>query len=116
VAVQVVVPLNSSAEERVLLPVEEPPATSTLPSATILLGSTVMLWPTRGEVIRPAEDHVPFENPGSNVMALARTLEPFFPPVRRILPFEFGKTTAVCCSRGGLGIDASVLKAFCTGS
>jgi hypothetical protein len=33
----------------------------------------------------------------------------------RILPFEFGKTTAKCCSRE-LDIDARVLNAFCTGS
>jgi hypothetical protein len=62
---------------------------------------------------------VPFEELGSKEIAVARMVDPFFPPVNRIFPLEFGSTAAVCCSRGGLrelGIDASVLNAFWTGS
>ncbi len=39
VTVQVDVPLNSSAEASVSLPVDEPPATRTCPLATMLFGS-----------------------------------------------------------------------------
>src|SRR4051794_1627282 len=115
VTVQVDVPLNSSADASVSLPVDEPPATSSCPLATMLFGSWVIEWPTRGEFIVPADDQVPLLNPGSNTMALASTAEPFLPPASRILPFVFVSVTAVCSSRG-LGIDASVLNAFWTGS
>jgi hypothetical protein len=111
----VVVPLNNSADDSVSLPVDEPPATSTLPLATIEVGSTVAEWPTRGVVIVPADDHVPLLTEGSNVMAVARTVDPFLPPVIMIFPLEFGMTEAVCCSLGLLS-DASVLNAFWTGS
>src|SRR5262245_11607654 len=114
VAVQVLVPLNSSADDSVLVPLL-PPATSTVPFATIDVGSTVALWPERAAVIVPADDQVPFETPGSKTRADARTVEPFLPPVTRIFPFVFGRTTAVCCSRGLL-IDASVENAFWAGS
>jgi hypothetical protein len=115
VAVHVVVSLNSSADESVLLPVLDPPATSTNPLATILLGRTIMLWPTRGEVMVPADDQVPLENEGSKVSAVANTVDPFLPPVMSILPFEFGKIDAACCSRA-LDSDASVENALWTGS
>src|SRR5580698_2913145 len=116
VVVQVDVPLNNSAEASVSLPVDEPPATSSCPFATMLFGSWVIEWPTRAEFIVPADDQVPLLKLGSNTMALASTLDPFLPPATRILPFVFVSVTAVCCSRGGLGIDASVLNAFWTGS
>jgi hypothetical protein len=115
VAVQVVVLLNSSADDSVSVPVDDPPATSTCPLATMLFGRSAMLWPTRGEVIVPADDHVPLLTLGSKTKAVARTVDPFFPPVTRILPFELARERAVCCSRGP-EMDASVLKAFCTGS
>jgi hypothetical protein len=116
VAVQVDVPLNSSADESVSVPVDDPPATITEPFATIDVGRTIALAPTLGEVIVPAGDQVPFDTLGSKRIALLRTCDPFNPPPTRIFPFEFGKTAAKCCSRGGLGIDANVLNAFCTGS
>src|SRR6266540_243776 len=103
-------PLKSSADDRVLLPVDEPPAISTLPFATIEAGSTVALWPNRAEVIVPADDQDPFETAGSKRSAEANTAEPFFPPVTRIFPLVPGSTDAVCCSRGLL-IEVSVLKA-----
>src|SRR5204863_8218340 len=107
VAVQVVVSENSSADDSVSLPVDDPPATKTLPFLTMLFGRTTMLAATRGEVIVPAEDHVPLLTLGSKLIAVLRTLEPFLPPATSILPFVFGKTAAPCCSRA-LGIDASV--------
>jgi len=111
VAVHTVVSLNSSADDRVLLPVLDPPATRTFPFATMLAGRATIAWPTRGEVIVPADAHVPFDDEGSKVIAVLRTVDPFLPPVTRILPLELGSTIAVCCSRG-LEMDASVLKAF----
>jgi hypothetical protein len=115
VAVQVDVPLNSSADDSVSLPVEEPPATSTKPLSTMLFGSSVIVAPTRALVIVPADDQLPFETEGSKEIAVLRTLEPFLPPVTRIFPLLFGTVTAVACSRG-LEIEASVLNAFWTGS
>jgi hypothetical protein len=115
VVVQVVVPLKSSADDSVSLPVDDPPATSSCPFATMLFGSCVIEWPTRGEFIVPAADQVPLLKPGSKTMALASTVEPFLPPANRILPLVFVSVTAVCSSRG-LEIDASVLNAFWTGS
>src|SRR5215471_4011151 len=115
VAVQVVVSENSSADDRVSLPVEEPPATKTKPFATMLFGSTTIAAATRGEVIVPAEDQVPFDTDGSKEMAVLRTVEPFLPPATRIFPFVPGRTAAVCSSRG-FEIDASVENAFWTGS
>src|SRR5262245_16083132 len=114
VAVQVVEPLNSSADDSVLVPLF-PPSTSTVPFATMDVGSTVAVCPKRAVVIVPAADQLPFENPGSKIRAVLRTVEPFLPPVTRIFPFEFGSALAVCCSRGPL-IDASVENAFCDGS
>ena len=116
VTVQVDVPLNSSADASVSLPVDEPPATSSCPFATMLFGSCVIEWPTRGVFIVPADDQLPLLKLGSKTMALASTVNPFLPPVTRILPFVLVSVSAVCCSRGGLGIEASVLKAFWTGS
>jgi hypothetical protein len=43
VAVHTVVSLNSSADESVLLPVDEPPTTRTFPFRTIDVGRTTML-------------------------------------------------------------------------
>jgi hypothetical protein len=88
VTVQVEVPLNSSADASVSLPVDDPPATSSCPFATMLFGSWVIEWPTRGEFIVPAGDHVPLLKLGSNTMALARTVDPFLPPATRILPLD----------------------------
>jgi hypothetical protein len=70
VTVQVDVPLNSSAEDSGVLPFADPPATITEPLATIDVGSTTALAPTRADVIVPAGDHVPFDTLGSNVIAL----------------------------------------------
>src|SRR5204863_1770510 len=114
VAVQVLVPLKSSADDSVAEPLF-PPATSTVPLATIDCGSTVALCPNRAAVIVPAVDHEPFETLGSKTSAVARTVEPFLPPVTKIFPSVLGRTLAVCCSRGPL-IDASVENAFWTGS
>jgi hypothetical protein len=114
VAVQVLVPLKSSADVRVPLPLL-PPATSTVPFATIDWGNTVALWPNLADVIVPADDQLPLLKPGSKISAVASVVEPFLPPVTRIFPFVFGRTLAVCCSRGP-EIDASVENAFCTGS
>lgn|SRR6185312_3149436 len=89
VAVQVVVLLNSSAEDNVSLPVDDPPATSTWPWSTIVFGSSVIVAPTRGEVVVPAEDQLPFETLGSKTIADDCTVEPFRPPAIRILPLLF---------------------------
>jgi hypothetical protein len=64
----------------------------------------------------PADDQLPGPDPGSNKIADARTVLPFLPPATRILPFVPGSVTAVACSRGGLGMEASVLNADCVGS
>src|ERR1044071_3888192 len=80
VAVQVLVPLNSSADVSAPEPLF-PPATSTLPFATIDCGSTVALCPNRAEVIVPAGDQVPFPEDGSKISAVASVVAPFFPPV-----------------------------------
>jgi hypothetical protein len=116
VAVQVVVSLNSSAVDSVLLPVDDPPATRTSPFATMELGSAIALAPTRAEVIVPAVDQLPGPLEGSNTIALAKMVDPLLPSPTRILPLVPGSVTAKCCSRAGLGMDASVLNALCTGS
>ncbi|HXJ62926.1 MAG TPA: hypothetical protein VNN79_04150, partial [Actinomycetota bacterium] len=115
VAVHVLVPLNRSADPSVAEPLF-PPATSTLPFAGLDVDSAVALWPNRAEVIVPASDQLPVLAPGSKISAVASGVEPFFPPVIRIFPFEFGSTTAVCCSRGPEDSAFKVLKADCAGS
>jgi hypothetical protein len=112
VAVQVLVPLNSSAEASVVAPFE-PPATSTCPLAARPAGSSVAVCPCRGDVIVPAVVQLPGPEDGLKMTAVARVVVPFLPPVNRMLPFA--STVAVCPSRG-LGIEASVLNADWTGS
>ena len=115
VAVHVLVLLNSSAEASVLLPVDDPPATSTWPWSTMVFGSSVIVAPTRAEVMVPADDQLPLLTLGSKTIALDSTVEPFFPPATRIFPLLFCSAAAMCCSRG-VEIEASVLNAFWTGS
>ena len=62
-----------------------------------------MLWLQRADVIVPASDQLPGPKPGSNMIAVASVVEPFLPPVTRILPFVPGSVTAVCCSRAPPG-------------
>jgi hypothetical protein len=78
----------------------------------MVLGRSVMLAPTRGEVIVPAGDQVPLLELGSKTIAVPRTVEPFLPPATRIFPLLFCSVMTICCSRGGLGIEARVLNAF----
>src|SRR5437879_4667433 len=104
VAAQVLVPLNSSALARVLVPFD-PPAPSTCPLATMPEGSSVAVCPCRAVVIVPADDQLPGPEAGLNITAVASVVDPLLPPVKRILPF--GSSVAVCPSRAD-GIFASV--------
>ena len=101
VAVQVDVPLNSSADESVLLPVDEPPATRTCPFATMLFGSSVMLWPTRGEVIVPADDQVPLLTLGSNTIARREHARPVLAAGHQDLAVGVRAASARCAARAG---------------
>src|SRR6185312_3272351 len=76
-------------------------------------GSSTAAWSWRAVVIVPADDQVPFELLGLKSIVVARTLDPFLPPVMRTLPFF--NTVAVCPSRG---LDSAVreLNADCVGS
>src|SRR4051794_13005109 len=79
VAVHVLVPLKSSADDRVVVPLL-PPASSTEPLATIEAGKIVAECPTRADVIVPALVQVPLLVAGSKMSAVASTAEPFLPP------------------------------------
>src|SRR5262245_3619259 len=85
VAVQVLVPENSSADDSVVEPLL-PPATSTWPLATMLAGNNVAVCPQRAVVIVPAVDQDPGPNPGSKIAAVFSVVDPFLPPVTSTLP------------------------------
>jgi hypothetical protein len=112
-AVQVLVPFQSSVEASVLEPLE-PPVTSTCPFSTSAVDSRVAVWAWRAAVIVPADDQLPMLTPGSKRIVVASVVEPFLPPVTRIFPLA--RTVAVCPSRGPLDSEFSVLNADCTGS
>jgi hypothetical protein len=96
VAVQVVVPFQSSAELSVLEPLF-PPASRTCPFSTSADGSSNAAWSCRAVVIVPADAQLPDPEAALKSCVVFKTVDPLLPPVTSTLPFA--NAVAVCPSR-----------------
>jgi hypothetical protein len=107
VAVQVLLPFQSSAVASGFVPSDDPPATSTCPLAAIPAGNNVAVWVIRPAVRFPPDGQVadvPLVGIVKTSVVASGEPVPFLPPVTSTLPLA--SLTAVCPSRA---VDSAVV-------